>query len=327
MLASLVAGLAPLLAATPPQENESPGARLEFRTSAALDLYHEVRFLASTGAAPPVAALAPAIEAARELERELGPLSLAWGAFEGALPGCERAADLVKAAERAPETVALPGGKTAVFRERLVRLARALEAAEPECAALLAENAETITLARALWEELVGAKERELFIHHQQRLGMASLTTVVPVYLTAHGARPGAVTYFDDERRGVCFVAVAGRGESELFEVVLHEATHALDIAAGKDSLLSELRDALGAAGFDERSRPFHDLPHLLMFLQSAESVRAVLAPEHEDYGITQGVYARMGPKSATLRERFAAYAGGTLTAADLVRELVAAAR
>src|SRR5262245_33897205 len=154
MLAFLVVGLAPFLSAPRALQDPAPGARLEFRTSPAIDLYHEVRFLAATNAAAPVAALAPALEAARELERELGPLSLAWGAFEGSLPGCERAADVLKVAERAPETVALPGGKTAEFRTRLVRMAQALAAAEPECAALLAENAATIELARASWEEL-----------------------------------------------------------------------------------------------------------------------------------------------------------------------------
>lgn len=313
--------------AAPP--SRPPTARLEFRTSPAVELYHEVRFLAATRAEPPVESLRPALEAAAELERELGPMSLAWGPFEGLLAGCERGADLVAAAERVPATVALPGGKSVEFRARLVRLAHALASSESACADLLARNAESVALARAAWDELVGPKEAELLRHHQERLGFAGLAPTIPVYLTAHGARPGAVTYFDAEGRGVCFVAVEGRGESELFEVVLHEATHALDIAAGErsDSLLSELRDALGAAGFDERSRPFHDLPHLLMFLQSAESVRAVLAKEHEDYGVTQGVYARMGPRSAELRERFAAYSAGTLTRSELVAAFVARAK
>jgi len=313
--------------AVPPAH--SPAARLEFRTSPAVELYHEVRFLAATRAELPVEALRPALEAAAELERELGPMSLAWGPFEGLLAGCERGPDLVAAAERAPETLALPGGKPVEFRARLVRLARALASSEEACADLLARNAESVALARAAWDELVGPKEAELLRHHQERLGFAGLAPTIPVYLTAHGARPGAVTYFDAEGRGVCFVAVEGREDSELFEVVLHEATHALDIAAGErsDSLLSELRDALGAAGFDERSRPFHDLPHLLMFLQSAESVRAVLASGHEDYGVTQGVYARMGPKSAPLRERFGEFSAGKRARAELVAAFVALAK
>lgn len=308
-------------------QDASPCARLEFRVSPALDLYHHVRFLAATNAPAPVASLAPAVEAARELEREFGPMSLSWGAFEGLLPGCERAADLVRVAARAPESVELPGGKSVALRERVERIAKALVAAEPECAELLAANSTEIELARAAWEELVGAKEPALFRHHQERLGMAGRALTIPVYLIARGARPGAVTYFDEEGKGVCFVAVAGRAESELFEIVVHEATHALDIAAGRESLLSDLRDALGAAGFDERSRPFHDLPHMLMFLQSAESVRAVLVSEHEDYGLTQGVYGRMGPRSAELRERFAEYSSGKLTRAELVAGFAALAK
>jgi len=325
--ASRFLSLSVLALPAPAQSAAHAGTRLEFRTSPALELWFHVRHLAETSAPSPLPALAPALEAARELARELGPMSLAWGAFEGLLPGCESAADLLAAAARAPEEAQLPGGQSIALRARVQRVAAALVEAEPACAELLAENAGTVALARASWEELVGEQERALFRHHQERLGLAGLALTIPVYLTAHGARPGAVTYFDEDGKGVCFVAVAGRAESELFEVVLHEATHALDLAAGKGSLLSALRDALGAAGFDQRSRPFHDLPHLLMFLQAAESVRTVLAPEHEDYGQTQGVYARMGPRAAHLRERFAEYATGKRTRAELVQAFVAEAR
>ena len=63
------------------------------------------------------------------------------------------------------------------------------------------------------------------------------------------------------------------------------------------------------------------------MFLQSAESVRAVLTSEHVDYGVTQGVYARLGPRSAELREHFAAYSAGKLARDELVAAFVARAK
>ena len=70
----------------------------------------------------------------------------------------------------------------------------------------------------------------------------------IPVKLVAEAPAPGAVTHRDDKGRGVCFVAVDPLQGSQLYECILHECTHALDVACGDDSALGELRQRMNAA-------------------------------------------------------------------------------
>ena len=124
----------------------------------------------------------------------------------------------------------------------------------------------------------------------------------LPVYLVGDAPFPGAVTVRGEGGRGVSFVAVNGLEESQLFEIVLHEVTHSLDLAAGEHSAFGELRTALEKAGVDARDRRLRDLPHALMFVQSAESIRRRVDPAHRDYGEVEQLYARMGADTESMR-------------------------
>ena len=108
---------------------------------------------------------------------------------------------------------------------------------------------------------------------------------------------------------------------------MLHETTHALVVATDDRSALGELGRKLRAAGFGERDRALHDLPHGLMFVQSAESIRRVIDPAHVDYGIARTVYARGGPALETLRTAWHDHLEGKLTQAQALDAIVAGAR
>lgn len=273
-----------------------------FHASPAIDLYFLARKASAPGAENPLPALAPALVAARALERSLGGSMLAFFPLDGLLPGCQTVADLAAAFARAPESLELPGGAPAELRKGALALAAALAEAEPAFQELWTARAARIEAARRCWEEHVGPKEHELFAFHLASLGMQDPGLALPVFLVGDAPWPGAMTVRGEEGRGVSFIAVQGLAGSQLFEVVLHEVTHSLDLAAGEASAFGELGAQLEAAGLDARDRRLNDLPHTLMFVQSAESIRRVIDPAHRDYGEVEKVYGRMGSDAEAVR-------------------------
>jgi hypothetical protein len=306
--------LAALVACVLSQESAvAAPTHIVFRESPVVDLFFHVRALAAGGRASTSEAFAPAVAAAQELHRALGGNTLAWGPLAGLLPGCESAADFAAALERVPETLELRGGTKVAMRASAAKLAQALVQAEPGFQELWKEHAERTRAARARWEESVGPKEAELFAFHLASLGMSDPRLAIPVYLVAEAPYPGAVTHLDAQGRGVCFVGMAETEGSQLHETVLHEATHALDVAAGEASVLGQLRARLAAAGLSPMDREMRDVPHTLMFVQAAESVRRTVAPEHQDYGVVSAYYSRV-PTAELVRGFWTDHLAGKLT-------------
>jgi len=303
---------------------ESAPTRIEFHESAAVDLYFHVRASAGSDRGSPVEALAPAIQAAKELHRFLAGDPLAYGAIEGLLPGAEHAEDIVAAFARAPEYLELRGGAKAPLRAGAQKLAAALVQGEPAFADLWKEHERHTSAALERWKTQVAPKERELLAFHLASLGMRDLRIAIPVYLVAEASWPGAVTHLDDAGRGVCFVAVDPEPGTLLFETVLHEATHALDIATDDESALGALRKKLEAAGHGPRDKAYHDLPHTLMFVQAAESVRRVIDPAHVDYGESEKVYERLGASAEAVRGFWHDHLDGHLSLDEALDGIVA---
>lgn len=91
---------------------------------------------------------------------------------------------------------------------------------------------------------------------------------------------------------GTLIVIGAGKYRGADFaEVVLHEATHVLDTAAGQDSFFGKLRVALKAAGHS--AFELEQGPHVAMFLLAAEATRRNFDSKHKDVGETFGAYSR----------------------------------
>lgn len=99
----------------------------------------------------------------------------------------------------------------------------------------------------------------------------------------------------------MCFVGTHGLGGAALAEVVLHEATHALDVAREGD-VFDEFRARLESAGVARTDRRWRDAPHTLMFCASASTVRAVLDRAHVDQGEKSGYYAKVGATAESVR-------------------------
>jgi len=306
MLPTLVTLLALAAQAEPP----AAPSRIAFHWSPAIDLYFHVRVAESALAAEP---FAPAAKLARELDRALGGMALAWGPLDGLLPGCQTVADLQAAFARAPESLELRGGTKVELRARALELAAALAPAEAAFAELWKEREPRLAAAKALWDERVGSRERALLDFHLAGLGMTDPGLALPVYLVSEAPWPGALTVFGEQRQGVSFVAAGAGAGSTWLEIVLHEATHSLDVACGERSALGELREVLGKLPGPRRGDP----AHVLMFVQSAESIRRVIDPAHRDYGESEGVYTRLGAGVEALRGAWGDHLAGQLTRAE----------
>lgn len=298
MIPALVAALclqAP--GVSPPGE----ATRLVFEVRPILDLDAAVRTLAGASGDVPEA-LRPAVEAARAVEDVLGRDLLRWGPLLGATAGCESAEDVLRAFEGLPDTFDLLG-RAVPLRETALAYGEALVAVEPAfLETLWPERRARIEAGRARIEAEFVPKEAACLAFHLESLGMRDPGLAIPVALTATAPFPGAVTFRGPGGRGVSFVSVDGHDGTQLLEIALHEATHALDLAAGEDSVLSALRRRLEAAGVGPRDRIGRDLPHTLMFVQSAASIRRTVDPEHLDYGVVSGLYERLGPVAEVVR-------------------------
>jgi hypothetical protein len=306
-----------------------PAARIVFETNAVADLFYAVRAWASPGAAgEPAPELAGAVRAVADLDRELERFFLAWGPLEGSLRAAERAADLERLFAEAPETVALPSGKSVRLRDGALRIAAALREAEPWFLEhLWPEHQDTIADARDLLQRDFEPHQAECLAFHLECLAMEDPRLELPVVLVAEAPYPGAVTHRGSDGSGVSYVAVRANEGTQLFETVLHEATHSLDVATSGGSALEDLRGRLERAGFSPRDRAYRDIPHTLMFVQSAESIRRTVAEEHVDYGDLSGYHAKV-PEAATLvRVAWGEYLAGTISRDTALERIAAGAR
>jgi hypothetical protein len=299
-------------------------AQLDFKLSPVLDMHHWVRsLLEDKGQLPAHAGLEAAVAAVRALESDLGG-SFFWGFVEGAWVDVSTAAELKEASEDLPLSFKMRDGRTAAIRERALAVATAYAALEP---VFLAEvwpaHRKAAEEARARLSGSLAGKQEAVFADLAKGLGAPPFTGSVPVYLTAEGPWPGAVTHRKKGGGAVIFVAADAAQGTQFVEIVLHEATHAIDLAAGESSVLAELRKKLGQVP-NASPKEVHDFVHTVMFAQAGETVRRVLAPEHKDYGDVNGYYPKVPRATAAVVPAWRAYLAGEITRDEAVRRIVA---
>jgi hypothetical protein len=323
-----------VFAQAPAERRESAprtAIELKLRVQPFQELWYQVRALGSGEQVAEVPEmLRDAAAAARALGESL-PSPTSWGPLEGTLASCDSATHALQRIDSVPETVRARPGQEVPLRAPARAILEALakietswrESVWPERERRLREVESG--LAAALL-----AKQADVWAVHAAALGFEGLELTVPSFLVTEMPSPGAITHRGDDERGVCFVSVKDMTGSKLWETVVHEATHALDIARDGDAF-DALRAALERGGNSPRDRVFRDAPHALMFVQSAETVRRVLAPDHEDYGVTDGLYDRIGPAAEAVRTAWhdPALASATIPArvARIVKELSAGKR
>jgi hypothetical protein len=370
----LAAGILAMLAAVP-----APAAmRFDFAAKPFVDLHFYVRTLASSKEPHPEVADLPgfpeAIEAARALDAELGS-PIAWGYVEGLLGDCATAHEGTLAMAKTRKTVEMLGGKNIELRAGAMKLAAALEKAEPAfLEKVWPAHAKAIEEARERITKGFDGKEGACLADVAKHLGLPSSDRAIPMRLVYEEPFPGAVTHRKPGGGGVCFVSVKGVEGTQLLESVLHEATHALDVLGApppgeqktresaseknadddsekgseeKDrdkenppkkksstkeeetsaermdaspsedpatSVLDLLRARLEKAGFTRRDPEWRNVPHTLMFVQAGETIRRIVDPKHEHYGVTAKYYDKVRAIADVELAAWTAYLEGKTT-------------
>ncbi len=296
--------------------------RLEYRVEPIVDLYMHARWLAQQDREDVPARLCPAVDICRDLGGEFGRNILAWGELDGLVSGCRSGVDLVAAFEQVPESITLRGGREVRLRERAQTLARAIADIEPWWRdRRWRERRRLIELGRQSLDQTLTPVEDACFAWMIDRLGIREPEGRVPVYLVVDAPWPGAMTFLDRAGRGVCFVSVASADDTALAEIVLHEASHALDVDS-EDGVFRALRDGLIRAGVDRRSPAIRNVPHAIMFIQAGATIRRFVDPEHVDYGERDGLYDRI-PEARLEREIWHGYLAGEMSRDEAVERII----
>lgn len=69
-------------------------------------------------------------------------------------------------------------------------------------------------------------------------------------------------------------------------------------------------------------SKALRDVPHAVMFIQAAETIRHHVDPSHTAYGESSGVYDRMAHARSIVLPAWLAYLNGDATLDDTVRTI-----
>ncbi|HVS65855.1 MAG TPA: hypothetical protein VMT85_20405 [Thermoanaerobaculia bacterium] len=316
------------------QSGAGDGAtRIELRVEPAVALWTEGRALAEsrTEASGP---LAPLIDAMRALGAKLPP-GRGWGLFDSALLGVTGAQEIADRLSGISTLRLHDGAQVEVgvgVGVEVERLLAALVELEPRFREeLWPARRELVDAARVDIESRLLPKQDEAFAAMLSALEMTDPRRTIPVYLVPSSVWPGAVTYRDRDGTGYCIVAVDRRENqgSALLEIILHEATHALDVAAEQSAgrnVLSRLRGRLGAAGLGPADDAFRDLPHTIMFVQAGETIRRLVDPDHVHYGDGPSTYYDRVPRARLVRDLWIAHLDGEVTLDQVLDRLVESA-
>jgi hypothetical protein len=187
------------------------------------------------------------------------------------------------------------------------------------------EHERTIEAAARRVREVLIPKQAACFAEICRRLGLPDPQAAIPVYLVAKAPPPGASTH---RRRGlgVCFVSVDGADEawSLLYEAILHESIHAIDVAAqGQPTVFAQLKRRLTSAGVGPRNPANRNTAHTVVFVQAAETVRRLVDPNHRHHGDVRGYYDRVGPVAPIVRRWWTAYLDDETTRAEALAAMV----
>ena len=307
-----------------PAEPESVTG-LDLRVVSLVDFYYLIRHRA---ALPEDATVEPtfarAVAAARGVQEFFGGWG-GWGPVDTLFLAAERLGDVREQAERLPDPMRLRDGREIALREPLLALLAALEAVEPSF------MDEHWPRRRLVLDEAVRDLERDFLPRHRQALGFMLRSLAIadpeieaPLFLVSETNAPGAFTFYLRGGTPACVVSIEDGVDTVLFETMLHEATHVLDMASSDDtSVFVSLRSMLEQRGLSPDEPAVHDVPHTLMFVQAGETVRRFYDPQHVDYGAVTTLYARSEPIASIEREVWSAHLAGTIGRDEALRRIV----
>jgi hypothetical protein len=158
-------------------------------------------------------------------------------------------------------------------------------------------------------------------------LGLEATNYTVPIYLVAEMPWPAALTATGKEtNHSVCVINVTATTGSDLFSALLHEAIHALNAeTSGSGNVLIEFQNQLLRNGFTKDDFVVRQAPHLLVFIQSIETVRRFLDSSYQPYD--QGIFIRppLVPLVSVEQPIWTAYLDGKFSRAEALNMMVAA--
>ncbi len=294
--------------------------RFEIRINRFLDLYFYVYKLASSDQTlPPIEGLTQAIDAARQVPMSQPLIDFRIFSFKNS-------ADAERTFSQFPETFTTRQGSTIPLRQRAIHLARSLKKIEKAFIdTIWPQHRKMIEEANARIAKTLAPKQEECFKYFMTSLGMDAANYTVPIYLIAEVPWPGAMTVTGKEsNHGVCVLNTAASPGSGLFSALLHEAIHALDAeTSGSGNALVEFQNQLSKNGFDKSDLVFRQGPHLLVFIQTAETVRRFLDSSYHPYD--QEVFAREGlaPLVSVEKPIWIDYLDGKLSRAEALKKMV----
>lgn len=269
---------------------------LDVRFNAVMDLNYMIRKYGSSKADLPknVDGFAEAVEVARQLNTEFGSwLGGGWPSMDTALSKCKNISEAMDALSKVPETTTSRQGKTIRVREAAIRYAKALNAVEASYLKNIVSQHESLAAqTNARLTKIFNPKKLTSFSYLRNSLGLANTQSVIPVFLVAEAPWPGAFTFWDASRKGTVVISIEANSGSLLFETLMHETIHALDLeATGNGNVLEEIRSRLKNAGLAENDIAVIQGPHLLVFIQAGETTRRFFDPAHQHYGDVKGLY------------------------------------
>jgi hypothetical protein len=240
------------------------------------------------------------------------------------LAECESVADAKRRCLQLPESFRSRSGQTVKTRAAALRLVAAYERIEDAFLAEIWPKHEiVIRQARERIEAELLSKQDEVFTYVIESLAMRDPRQAIPLYLVSDAPSPGGFTH-RYRGGGVCFVGVDGASGSMLHETVIHESIHALDIATDEqETALQVLRKRLREKGFGPRSQAYRDVPHTVIFVQAAETVKRLLDPQHKHYGDVSGYYENVPEATRAVRENWEAHLHGKLPLERAIGQIV----
>jgi hypothetical protein len=295
--------------------------RLEFRVHPFADLFFFVyRFSTGSDKIAEVEGLAQSVAAARDLPLVLTLVDQLPFEFENSTAAA-------KAFSQLPENYKTKRGEDVALRAKATRLGETLVAFEaPFLKQVWPQHKLQIAKAVATLEQRLVPKEEESFAYFTRHLGLEQADSTVRIYLVAETPWPGGFTMWGkDATRGVCAISVTAYQGPQLMTAVLHEAIHAFDLETkGKGNVLVELRDRLLKAGFKPDEAVVQHAPHLLVFIQSSETVRRFVDTSFQPYN--EGIFSRPGlqPLVKVQLPIWTSYLDGKISRDEALNQMVA---
>ncbi|AKV01219.1 hypothetical protein AKJ09_07882 [Labilithrix luteola] len=302
-----VAGLACAKPATAPSSSSAlsaddyealltpEAAPIGFRRSLVADEYFWLRTKALEGEAPPE--FTEALTASREIRAELGSDPEAFEDLEVPLGSVRAGRDLLARYGELPKLKDV-GGRPVAFQSKALRLARAIDATEGAYfSGPYREHAEWVARASKDLLARVVPHEAAIVAAIDKDIGLGGAARPVVVTLVGDAPYPGIFAADDRGHAMATFVRVRGVEASDLAEVVLHEAIHALDeMSVRLPTDMNQLRKAFEQRGIDETNVEM--AMNTVTFAEASSLVRRFVDPSHKPMG-ESGFYALYPPAPA----------------------------